>query len=190
MTTARTRATPNSAVSKDRIVGAAIAALVEIGLTDWTVDQAAKRAECAKGLIIYHFQSKVRLLQVVAAQVRDERTARLAASIERSGADALDDLWEALADEVRSGRFALWLALLADRQVAHSAIIDTSTRQHLITSIASAIGFTAETVELQQVPTFLDGIQIQLLMGTTAPEALREQYDGFWLQLLNAPEAG
>jgi AcrR family transcriptional regulator len=190
MPTARARATPNSTVSKEKIIKAGMAELMEKGLTNWTVDQISKRAECAKGLIIYHFQSKTRLLKLVAEQVRYEHATRLSASLKRSGADALDDLWDAMAEEVRSGNFSMWLALLADRQTSSSATIDAPSRHHLVTSIASALGIGGEPIELQQVPMFLDGLQIQLLVGTTSAASLREQYDSFWLQLLNAPEAG
>jgi AcrR family transcriptional regulator len=158
-------------------------------LTDWTVDDISKRADCAKGLITYHFQSKTRLLQLVATQVRADRSARRTAALSHSGADGLDDLWEALAEEVRSGGFRLWLALLAYPGTADSATIDTASRQYLVTAAATTLGLQATSPSLQAIPTFLDGLELQLLMGVPETE-LREQFDRFWLDLLNTAGAG
>jgi len=186
---ARTRATPNSVSTKARILDAAMAQLRMSGLTDWTVDEISKRADCAKGLVTYHFQSKAKLLQLVATRVRAARSARRTAALSHSGADGLDGLWEALAEEVRSGSSRLWLALLTHPETASSATIDAAGRQHLVTTAAIALGLQATSPSLQALPAFLDGLELQLLMG--APEGeLREQFDRFWLDLLNTAGAG
>jgi len=185
----RTRATPNSAATRTRILDAAKAELKETGLTDWTVDEISRRAGCAKGLIAYHFQSKTKLLQLVAAQVRADRSARRTKALSGSGADALDKLWESLADEVRSGSSRLWLSLLTHPETASSATIDAAGRQHLVTTAATALGFEEQAPSLQAIPAFLDGLELQLLMGAPAGE-LREQFDRFWLDLLKTTGAG
>ena len=185
----RTRATPNSAATRTRILDAAAAELKVAGLTGWTVDEISKRADCAKGLIAYHFQSKTKLLQLVAAQVRADRSTRRTKALSGSGAVALDDLWEALADEVRSGSSRLWLSLLTHPETASSATIDAASRHHLVTTAATALGLEAQAPSLEAIPAFLDGLELQLLMGAPAGE-LREQFDRFWLDLLKTAGAG
>src|SRR5262249_15764986 len=98
---------------KDVILGAAIEVMALHGLNNWTVEEVANRAHCAKGLINYHYHSKQALLQCAAETLRDDRSARRLAAIQTSGTRALDRLWTALSEEVDSGWFAAWISLLA-----------------------------------------------------------------------------
>ena len=58
---------------KAKIVAAAGYVVRRSGLTDWTVEAVAKKASCAKGLVIYHFGTKAALLNELAVRVRLER---------------------------------------------------------------------------------------------------------------------
>ena len=185
----RTRARPNSAATRAKILDAAAAELKATGLTDWTVDEISGGLIAPKDLIAYHFQSKTKLLQLVAAQVRSGSFGAPHQGSEWLGSRALDDLWEALAEEVRSGSSRLWLSLLTHPETASSATIDAAGRQHLVTTAAKALGLEEESPSLQPIPAFLDGLELQLLMGAPAGE-LREQFDRFWLDLLNTAGAG
>jgi hypothetical protein len=79
--------------------------------------------------------------------------------------------------------------LLAYPGTADSATIDTASRQYLVTAAATTLGLQATSPSLQAIPTFLDGLELQLLMGVPETE-LREQFDRFWLDLLNTAGAG
>jgi AcrR family transcriptional regulator len=81
---------------KEAILGAAIEVIVLHGLNNWTVEEVANRAHCAKGLVNYHYRSKQELLVQVAHTIRDDRSARRLAAIQTAGTQALDRLWAAL----------------------------------------------------------------------------------------------
>jgi len=55
---------------KDAILGAAIEVVALHGLNNWTVEEVANRARCAKGLVNYHYRSKQDLLVQVAETIR------------------------------------------------------------------------------------------------------------------------
>lgn len=183
------RRSPDAEETQVRIIHAAIAVLKERGLTDWTVEEVAKRAECAKGLVNYHFTSKTTLLTIVAAQTRTARNTRRLLALKHSGAEALDRLWSTMTDEAHSGGLQLWLALLAYPPTTGSATVSASERQLLTASTSSALNLQPTHPNLTIIPATLDGLELQLCQG--APEAdVREQYDRFWLDLLTTAGAG
>lgn len=185
----RERRSPDAEETQARIIHAAIGVLKEHGLTDWTVEEVAKRAECAKGLVNYHFTSKTTLLTIVAAQARTTRNSRRLLALKHSGAEALDRLWSTMTDEAHSGGLQLWLALLAYPPTRGSATVSASERQLLTTSASSALNLQPPHPNLTIIPATLDGLELQLYQG--APEAdVREQYDRFWLDLLTTAGAG
>ncbi|HEV8148698.1 MAG TPA: helix-turn-helix domain-containing protein, partial [Gemmatimonadales bacterium] len=96
---------------KDTILAAAIEVVALHGLNNWTVEEVANRAHCAKGLINYHYRSKQALLQCAAETLRDDRAAHRLAAIQTPGSAALDRLWTVLLEEVESGWFAAWISL-------------------------------------------------------------------------------
>ena len=81
---------------KDEILGAAIEVVALHGLNNWTVEEVANRAHCAKGLVNYHYRSKNDLLARAAETIRDDRCARRLAAVQRRGTAALDRLWQTL----------------------------------------------------------------------------------------------
>lgn len=175
--------------TRSRILRTTVDVLAESGLTDWTVEDVATRAGCAKGLVNYHFASKVTLLNLAAAQARaDRQTARILA-LKRTGTEAIDRLWDTLLADARSGAFRLWLSLLAYPKTVESATVTPAERHLLASTAAQALNLNRSHTALAFLPAALDGLELLLLQGV--PEAdVREQFDRFWLDLLTTAGAG
>lgn len=167
---------------KDTILSAAISVLADDGLNNWTVEEVADRAHCAKGLVNYHFRSKQDLLARAAESLRDDRQARRLAAFQARGATALDRLWQQLTEEVRSGWYAAWLALaVADEPLRNAARNTEGDGLARAASLALGVELPPEAAVL--IPTVLDGLQLQLLLGAKPSLAL-EAYHRFWVTLL------
>ena len=168
---------------KDDITTAATAVLLRDGLQKWSVDRVASEAGCAKGLVPYHHGSKKALLAAVAANLARARQARRLAALDGRGAAALDHLWQALVDEVRSGEWAAWAAL-----VAEPGIDTPSDSPADLALLATTIGRALEVPPLRPDETrlaiaALDGFQMAVHLG--APEeTIHEAYHRLWLALL------
>jgi AcrR family transcriptional regulator len=186
---AKPKRTPDPDESQARILHAAIEVLKDRGLTDWTVDEVAKRAECAKGLVNYHFSSKNTLLNLAATQTRTARNATRILALKRPGTEALDRLWNAITSEVLSGGTQLWLALLAYPPTKGNATVNAVERQTLASHAAKALSLDPTHPALAILPATLDGLELQLFQGAEEAD-VREQYDRFWLDLLTAAGAG
>ena len=63
----------NSEKSKQSIVAAADALIRRKGAANVTVDQVAKEAGCAKGLVHYHFKTKRGVIEAVAQHLAASR---------------------------------------------------------------------------------------------------------------------
>ncbi len=170
---------------KGTILSAAIEVVASDGLNNWTVEEVASRARCAKGLVNYHYRSKQDLLVRAATTVRDDRSARRLSALQSSGAQALDRLWAALVTEVESGWFAAWLAFIASEGPLRDAATRTpSDSRAFAVALARALDqgsdFAARDPELGAV---LDGLQLGLIQGTP-PRVMEEAYHRFWLGAL------
>ncbi|HLS48237.1 MAG TPA: TetR/AcrR family transcriptional regulator [Gemmatimonadales bacterium] len=171
---------------QQRIIDAAIAILVRDGLSGWTIERVARQAGCAKGLVHYHFDTKWQLLALVASALRRQRLARRAAAFNRSGADALDALWDTLYDEMASGECAAWFALatVQDRTVREALPATSDELQRVASAMSTALSLPEMPVgRLRVILSTLNGMQLPLLLGDK-PEAVREVYDRFWLATL------
>lgn len=171
---------------QQRIIDAAKAILVRDGLAGWTVERVAREANCAKGLVHYHFETKWQLLGLVAAALRKERMARRAGAFSRSGTDALDALWDVLSSETASGECAAWFALAT---VQHHTVRDAlpatgDDLRRVAAAMATALALPEPSIpRLRVVLATLDGMQLPLLLGDDV-EAVREVYDRYWLATL------
>jgi AcrR family transcriptional regulator len=170
-------------------VEAGVAAVLGAGLTDWTVDQVARKAGCAKGLVLYHLKSKDALLVRIADQVGRTQAGKrlLALSDGPRGAVALDRLWAVLVGEVKTGSFGLWVGLLGEPRTRKAAARTAQDVEGLLAAAAKALGVPADSLALPLVPAALDGFCLELLQGN-APEAVRERFDRFWLGVLSDAE--
>src|SRR5438045_453547 len=65
---------------KGEILRAATELVAEGGLTAWSIEECARRAHCAKGLVLHYFKSKDALLAETAAALLAERRTKWAAA--------------------------------------------------------------------------------------------------------------
>lgn len=170
---------------KETILGAAIEVIALHGLNNWTVEEVANRAHCAKGLVNYHYRSKQELLARAAATIRDDRYARRLAAAQSTGFQALDRLWDALVQEVESGWFAAWLSLLAaDDPLRKAAAQAPEESERLAAVLGNSLGLGDELApQGALIQGTLDGLQLQLLQGASVDET-HDAYHRFWLTLV------
>lgn len=170
---------------KDAILSAAIEVIALHGLTNWTVEEVANRAHCAKGLINYHYRSKQELLKRVAETVRDDRSAQRLAAVQRPGSEALDRLWKVLIQEVESGWFAAWLSLLAaDDPLRKATAEQPEQTSAFAVALSRSLGLGEDlAAQGALLQAGLDGLQLRLLQGASVPET-EEAYHNFWLTVV------
>ena len=155
----------DSAPSRSAILAAAVYTLKRSGIEAFTLDGVARRAGVAKGLVLYHYGSRARLLRSAAAQVAGERAAGIAGALARGpGMVAVDACWEELRRQAEDGTARAWLGLCA---------------AGLIERPASDAGF--EGAARQAV---LDGCAAALSAGAPLAE-LRDAYHALWLALVD-----
>jgi AcrR family transcriptional regulator len=169
---------------KIEILDAAKTVLVRNGLAAWTIEDVAKEAHCAKGLVNYHYKTKARLLAQVGEALREDRTGRRLAALQNEGATALDALWNTLSAEVRTGELAAWLALAAlpDGAIQHSLRSPENEMANLAEAATRAFGIGDRSLG-QVMESVLTGFQIALLHGHD-DHTVREAYHRFWLGAL------
>jgi len=169
---------------KSEILTAAKSVLIGRGLTAWTIEDVAREAQCAKGLVNYHYKTKANLLSQVGGSLREDRIGRRLAALENEGATALDALWNTLTAEVRSGELAAWLALsaLPDQAVRHGLKSQEGELRRLEDAANRAFGISVSTMG-QLIDSVLTGFQIALLNGHE-DQVVREAYHRFWLGVL------
>lgn len=169
---------------RDRIISAATGVLIQQGLNGWTVDEVARKAGCAKGLVNYHYRSKQQLLERIAELLREDRWAKRHAA--SKGSKPLDLLWQTLINEVGSGRFSAWLSLLvAGEKLRQSARTPLQHAETLCRSLGESLGLGDQLASHGPlVAAALDGISLRLLEGAD-PGTLEEAYHRFWLTLLD-----
>src|ERR1041385_6494484 len=170
---------------KDEILSAAIEVLAIHGLNNWTVEEVANRAHCAKGLVNYHYRSKQELLALAAETIRDDRCARRLVAVQVRGTQALDRLWQTLMKEVDSGWFAAWLSLLsADDPLCKKAASQPKESRRFAAALGRALSLGNElTRKADLIQAGLDGLQLQLLSGLE-PEKVELEFHEFWLTVI------
>lgn len=160
---------PKDATStRATILSAAVQTLQRGGLEGFTLDAVARRAGVVKGLILYHYASRSRLLKVAAAQIataRDEALHRALASA--SGTGGLDACWEELRRQAEDGTARAWLSLCG------GGFIDRSARNS---------GFEDAARE-----AIVDGSAAALATGVPLSDA-RDAFDALWLALLEVTD--
>lgn len=170
---------------KDAILSAAIEVIALHGLNNWTVEEVANRAHCAKGLVNYHYRSKQDLLKTAAETLRDDRAARRRAAAGNPGSLALDRLWAALVEEVETGWFAAWTSLLgADDPLRKAAAERPAETSAFAKALSHSLGLGDQLVaRAPLIQAGLDGLQLRLLQGAPATET-EEAYHRFWVTAL------
>ena len=169
---------------KTAILSAAKAVLVRQGLAAWTIEDVAREARCAKGLVNYHYKTKARLLAQVGASLREDRLRRRLSALNNEGATAVDALWNTLAAEVHSGELVAWLALsaLPDAGVQESLRSPPGEIAQVEAAAEQAFGMGDRNLG-QVIESVLTGFQLALLHGHD-DHSVREAYHRFWLGVL------
>lgn len=170
---------------KDAILGAAIEVVALHGLNNWTVEEVANRAHCAKGLVNYHYRSKQELLVQVAQTIRDDRSARRLAAVQSPGSQALDRLWREMQGELESGWFPAWLSFLAaDGPLRAAAARRPADLRAFAEAAGRALDLGGRLVpQTDLIESTLDGLQLSLLQRVS-PDVVEEDYHRFWLSVL------
>jgi AcrR family transcriptional regulator len=170
---------------KDAILGAAVEVLVIHGLNNWTIEEVANRAHCAKGLVNYHYRSKQGLLIQAAETLRDDRAAHRLAAVQSHGAQAVDRLWGTLRAEVESGWFAAWASLVtADTALRKAAVERPADGATVAAALSHSLDLGHQLVpRATLIQAALNGLELALLQGVPAAEA-EEAYHRFWLTVV------
>lgn len=150
------------------ILAAAVQTLQRSGVEGFTLDAVARRAGVVKGLVLYHYASRGRLLRAAASQIADSRDAALAKALASgSGMTGVDACWEELRRQSEDGTTKAWLSLCA------YGLVDRSARN---------LGLD----EAAQVAA-VDGCAVALASGIPLADA-RDAYNALWLVLLDIAE--
>ena len=93
------------------------------GVEGFTLEAVARRAGVVKGLILYHYASRGRLLRAAAAQIATSRSAAIERALASArGAEAFDACWAELRRQAEDGTARAWLSLCT------AGLIDRSAR--------------------------------------------------------------
>jgi len=158
----------DSSSTRSGILAAAVETLQRGGVEAFTLEAVAQRAGVVKGLILYHYASRSRLLQAAASQIAESRTAAITRVLSSaSGTAALDACWEELRRQAEDGTARAWLSLCA------AGLIDRS---------ANNAGFEAAARD-----ALIDGCAAALASGVPLAD-VRDAYDALWLALLEVTE--
>ncbi len=158
----------DSSSTRSGILAAAVETLRHGGIEEFTLDAVARRAGVVKGLVIYHYASRDRLLKAAAAQVAESRTGALARVLSSgSGTAGLDACWDELRRQAEDGTARAWLSLCA------AGLIDRS---------ANNGGFEEAARD-----ALVDGCAAALATGVPLAD-VRDAYDALWLALLEVTE--
>jgi AcrR family transcriptional regulator len=157
----------DSTPARSAILAAALQTLRREGLGGFSIAVVAQRAGVAKGLVLYHFGSRQRLLARCASEIESARAGRLAAAMDRGagGAAAADACWTELSRQAEDGTARAWLSLCA------ADAIDRSDKNENFEGLVRSL--------------LLDGCTAALAAGRP-PRDVREAFDAGWLALLEA----
>jgi AcrR family transcriptional regulator len=160
---------PRDATStRSAILAAAVQTLQRAGVEGFTLDAVARRAGVVKGLILYHYGSRARLLRTAAGQVATMRASGLARALEKGGTAGLDACWEELRRQAEDGTARAWLGLCA------SGMIDRAA--------SNEPGFEGAAQS-----ALIDGCAAALACGVPLTD-VRDAYNALWLALLEVTD--
>jgi len=165
------------------------------GASAITVEAVAKAAGSAKGLIHYHFKTKLGLLGAVLDRLAQTRTSAWLAALEPGAPQsAVERSWNLLTDESGSGVILAWHTLLQSGEVFADRSV-RSVANEFRRSLGGALVRLLEE-DMRLVPTVpneeigglmtavTDGIGLQLLAGASEQE-LQGAYAAAWLGILS-----
>ncbi len=184
----------NSEQSKEVIVQAAEALVRRRAATGVTVDQVAKEAGCAKGLVHYHFKTKRGVLEAVAENLAATRQANWVAAFSAPDArTAIDQTWTLLTNESDDGTILAWNSIFGPGKVIPGNLVSQVQR-----SFAAALGDSAyrllrDAALVPRIPpaeigwllgSIVHGMGYQVLSGADRGE-IEGAYAAAWLGILS-----
>jgi len=159
-----------------------------------TVDEVAREARCAKGLVHYHFKTKAALLAAAAARLGERRRSRWTEAFQAPTPDAaIKRSWTLLVSESRDGTIRAWTALFAQRDKVTDRAVSLASASFSSTIASAADGLLNElglapTVPMEELGLLLAGVvhgmALQLESGME-PERLQGAYAAAWLGVLS-----
>lgn len=156
----------DATATRAAILSAAVQTLQRLGVEGFTLDAVAHRAGVVKGLILYHYASRGRLLRAAASQIADARDGAIRRALDSGpGMAGVDACWEELRRQAEDGTARAWLSLSA------AGLIDRSARNGGFEEAARAAA--------------VDGCALALATGVPLADA-RDAYNALWLALLEA----
>lgn len=172
-----------STMLKDAVLDQSVALVVDRGLGSWSIEAVAGGARCAKGLVLYHYRSKATLLRLTVGEIERVRWDRRFEAIAGGtpGLDAIDRLWEAMVEDVDTGRFGAWVSLLTAGFVGTGP----SRGDDFRSAVAKALGLPHESLaDPASIEAMLEGMEFLLSRAPTGREGLRTGYDRLWTSML------
>jgi AcrR family transcriptional regulator len=166
---------------KETILAQSAAVVVRGGLAGWNLEEVARGARCAKGLVLYHYRSKAALLDLTAGQIERTRWDRRFGALNGGGGLAgIDRLWDEMVLEVASGRFRAWVSLVA----AGYRSTEPSRGEAFRAAMARLLGLPSEALaDSTSIEAMIEGMTL-LLGGAASREALRAAYDRLWASMV------
>lgn len=176
------------------ILEATVRLLCERRGADITMDEVARAAGCAKGLVHYHFKRKDQLLVAAAASMWEQRTGAWRRALGSNDAKAsINAAWSLLIADSSSGTVAACAALGMRKEelVVQSVNSGRATFARGVTEellqLLNRMGLEA-TVPIGELGTLLaaivEGIGLQLGSGVDR-EKLEQAWAAFWVGLLS-----
>jgi AcrR family transcriptional regulator len=153
----------DASTTRATILAAAVHTLQRSGVEGFSLDAIARRAGVVKGLLLYHYASRSRLLGAAASHLSAARDAAIAKALASGSTAGLDACWEILRRQTEDGTARAWLSLCA------AGLIDRSTRN--------------AGLEESARDAIVDGCTAALVAGVPLADA-RDAYDALWLALL------
>lgn len=154
----------DAATTRSSILAAAVQILQRGGVEGFTLDAVARRAGVVKGLVLYHYASRGRLLRAAATEIATARAAALERALaSAAGTAAVDACWDELRHQEEDGTARAWLSLCA------AGLIDRSANNGPFEDAARQ--------------SILDGTAVALNTGVPLAD-VRDAYDALWLSLL------
>ena len=182
-----------SEVMVSDILGAAIGLLRNYALSAITVGRVAEEAECAKGLVHYHFGTKEALFQSAAEQLGKERIAQWEASLAGGSVEeAIERSWQVLVTESLDGTLRAWVSLSAHgsevigQTVKHAESVLAERLAERLLSLFHELGLEARVPAGELgwlLVSIINGMGLALLDREAAE--LEGAYAAAWLGLLS-----
>ncbi len=183
--------------TRKAILDATEALLKRRGAHALTMEAVARDAECAKGLVNYHFQTKRKLLVEAVRRIAASRQAIWVQALDSPHPqDAIDRTWDVLKDEAQSGTLKAWTSLVALSEKEVDQVVNNASREFRakITEATERLLDRAgmrPSIGAQELGWLLaaivQGMAFQVAAGGDM-EILENAYAAAWLGLLSLTE--